>query len=175
MIRFQSHNGFGAASLPTLFVSLLLLMLAGCDWRVPKTLPGQIVGEWKTDDSRYQGRFLRLETDQITFGLGGAAPDELERIESVRMMPSDQPTAYVIQLRKVSGTTDSIALRFTPENGGELRIKSQPKVVWTRKADAGRALPVKSPPATLPLDVLLGQHRTIYKIDCIRPKVCRSY
>jgi hypothetical protein len=91
-------------------------------------------------------------------------------------MPADNPTDYVIRLRKVSGTTDSIALRFTPENGGELRIKNQPRVVWTRKKKAGQALPVKTPPpATLPLDVLFGEHRTIYGVDCIRPKVCRSY
>jgi hypothetical protein len=119
---------------------------------------------------------LKVETDQITFGLGGAAPDELEHIEEIRMSPADNPTDYVIQLKKQSGASDSIALRFTPENGGELRMKYQPKVVWARKKLSGQARQVGlPPPPTQPLDVLFGEHRTIYKVDCIRPKVCRSY
>jgi len=159
-----------------LLVSLLLLLLAGCDWRDPRTLPGQVLGEWKTDDARYQGRFLKVETDQITFGLGGAAPNELEHIESVHMEPANNPTDYLIRLKRLSGASDSVVLRFTPENGGEIRLKNQPKVVWSRKKDPMQAQPTEaSLPAALPLDVLLGEHKTIYKIDCIRPKVCHSY
>src|SRR5579863_8795319 len=131
MNRFPSHHGFGRPSPRMLLVSLLLLLLAGCDWRDPRTLPGQVLGEWKTDDARYQGRFLKVETDQITFGLGGAAPNELEHIESVHMEPANNPTDYLIRLKRLSGASDSVVLRFTPENGGEIRLKNQPKVVWS--------------------------------------------
>lgn len=154
----------------------LLLWLGGCDWRGPRTLPGQMVGEWKTDEPRYHGRFLKLETDRITFGLGGAAPDQYEEIETVRMVPKENPTDYLVKLKAENGTSDSIVLQFTSANGGELRLKNQPKVVWKRKSDPARVLPREIPqPETRPLDGIYVEHRTIYKIDCLRPKVCRSY
>jgi hypothetical protein len=138
-------------------------------------LPGQVVGEWNTDDARYQGRFLRLETDRITFGLGGVAPDNSEHIERVSMAPTNNPTDYVIRLRAGDGTPDSIVLQFTPDNGGELRIKNQPKVVWKRKNEPSRTLPGNVPQRVILRSDGTYEHQTIYKIDCLRPDVCRSY
>ncbi len=159
-----------------LLVSFVLLLLAGCNWRDPQTLPEQLLGEWKTDDARYQGRFLKVETDQITFGLGGAAPNELEHIERVHMEPANNPTDYLIKLKKLDGAPDSVVLRFSPENGGELRLKNQPHVVWSRNKNPIQAQPARALlPAALPLGVLLGEPKTIYTIECIRPKVCHSY
>jgi hypothetical protein len=184
----------------------LLLLLAGCHWRGPQTLPFQMVGEWRTAEPRYHGRFLRLETNRITFGLGGVAPDKTEHVERVNMAPSDNSTDYTIRLKAGDGTDDSIVLQFTPQNGGELCLKSQPKVIWKRKSESARTQPSATPqhetpphetprpetprpetprpetprpetprPETPPPNRTYGEHMTIYKIDCIRPKVCRSF
>jgi hypothetical protein len=175
MIGFPSHNERAWTWWQPLLPLLLLLLLAGCASRGPQTLPGQIIGEWKTDAARYNGRFLRLETDRITFGLGGVAPDRSEHIEGVSMAPAGNPTDYVIRWRAADGTTDSIVLQFTPENSGELRMKNQSNVVWRRKSE-----PIRTPPGDAPQRVILRsdgtvEHRTMYRIDCLRPGVCRSY
>ncbi len=176
MIHFHAHDGRGAASRQMLLLSLLLVVLASCDWRGPQTLPEQVLGEWKTDDARYQGRFLKIEADRITFGLGGVAPDELEHIDRIRVASANNPADYIIKLKRNNGAPDSVALRFTPENGGELRLKNQPKVVWFRKRDPEQRQPAQTLlPAALPLDLLFGEHKIIYKIDCIHPKACHSY
>jgi hypothetical protein len=176
MIGFSPQNGPARNSRQVLLLMPLLLLLAGCAWRDPKTLPGQMVGEWRTDEPRYNGRFLRLEADRITFGLGGVAPDKAEHVERVRMVPRDNPTEYTVHLTSTEGTTDSIALQFTAERGGELRIKSQPKVVWRRKSEPARTLPSVAPQReTQVMEGWHGEHKTIYTIDCLRPKVCRSY
>jgi hypothetical protein len=149
------------------FLWLPLLVLAGCSWRQTATVPAQIVGEWRTQEPRYQGRFIRLENRQITFGLGGLAPAYAERIEKVGMVPPQNPTDYVLGLREADGTSDSITLHFSPENGGELRIKNQPGMVWRH--------PLKSEPSkTLPSGARV-EHKTIYKIDCLLPEHCHSY
>ena len=186
MIGFPSQNEPVWALRPTLLLLPLLLLLTGCDWRGPQTLPGQMVGEWRTDEPRYHGRFIRLETDRITFGLGGVAPDTAEHIEKVKMAPSDNPTDYTIRLKAGDGTPDSIVLQFTRQNGGELRLKSQPMVVWKRKNEPDRTLPKETPQPetsqrktprreTPPTGRIYGEHMTVYKIDCLRPKICRSY
>src|ERR1017187_5131159 len=147
MIGFPSQNEPVWALRPTLLLFPLLLLLTGCDWRGPQTLPGQMVGEWRTDEPRYHGRFIKLETDRITFGLGGGAPDKTEHVERVRMAPSDNPRDYTIRLKEGDGTPDSIVLQFTAQNGGELRLKSQPKIIWKRKREPARSQPKGAPQA----------------------------
>ncbi len=121
MIGLPPQNELDGAPRVALLL-LLLLLLSGCDWRGPQTLPGQMVGEWKTDEPRYRGRFIRIEADRITFGLGGLAPDKAEHVERVRMASTnDDATDYTIRLREVDGAPDSIVLQFTSQNGGELR------------------------------------------------------
>jgi hypothetical protein len=96
--------------------------------------------------------------------------------ERVRMAPRENPTEYTIQLKAGDGRSDSIVLQFALENGGELRIKSQPKVVWRRKNGPSRTLPSAVPQRETPLpDPPHAEHKIIYTIDCLRPKVCRSY
>jgi hypothetical protein len=187
MIGHPSQNEPTWVARPTLVLLPLLLLLSACDWRGPQTLPGQMVGEWRTDEPRYHGRFVRLESDRITFGLGGLAPDSVEHVERVSASPSDNPTDYTIRLKAGDGTPDSIALQFTLLNGGELRLKSQPKIVWKRKSEPARMPPTETPQPgasrhespsrepLLPPARTYGEHMTIYKIDCVKPKSCRSY
>lgn len=155
---------------------LLILLLGGCSWRQPPSLPAQIIGEWKTQEPRYQGRFIRLENSQVTFGLGGLAPDNSERIEKLSMAPPQNPTDYVLGLRAADGTRDSITLHFSPENGGELRLKNQPTLVWRHQLKGG---PNKMFPSRVreaaPVDEPRAEHKTIYKIDCLLPERCHSY
>jgi hypothetical protein len=186
MIGFSPHHERrGTAWSAGVLVLPLLLWLAGCGVAKPKTLPEQITGEWRNDDARYHGRFMRLETDEITFGLGGVGPDEGERVESVSTTPGDYHTDYTIRLRKADGRSDSLFLQFSEQNSGELRLKNQSKIIWKRKGEEAQTTPQKTSrpraslreiaePETLTPERIFGGHRTIYKIDCIRPKVCHS-
>jgi hypothetical protein len=157
-------------------VALTLALLTGCTRQAtePQMLPAQVLGEWRTNEPRYEGRFLKLDSDQVTIGLGGEAPDQREHIQTVSLTPPDSPTDYVIGLRTSDGAEDSIALQFSPRNGGELRLKSQPKILWRRQwtSENPDEMPRQS---TRPSGRYIG-HQTIYKIDCIQPPtVCHSY
>ncbi len=132
MIRLRAHNERRRAWRSTLVVLLpMLLWLAGCDQGTP-TLPRQLAGTWRTNEAKYDGRFMKLDGDRITFGMGGTAPDRIESVERVSMTPRDHPTDYTVKLKMPDGKPDSIILQFSEQFGGELRLKSQPKIVWSR-------------------------------------------
>jgi hypothetical protein len=176
MIGLPLHSEAGRPSQKAGLLLLLVLLFIGCSWRQPLMLPVQMFGEWRTQEPRYQGRFIRLDNIQITFGLGGLAPNNSERIEKVKMVSPKTPTDYVLELKAADGTPDSITLLFSPENGGELRIKNQPTVVWTHQLRGGpsKMLPSGAKEAA-PLDGARVEHKTIYKIDCLLPEHCHSY
>ena len=193
MIRQATPNQRRRAWQSTLLLLPLLLWLAGCDQSVP-TLPRQVTGTWRTSEPKYDGRFMKLDGDRITFGMGGTAPDRTEMVQRVNMTPQDHPTDYEVKLKMPDGSPDSIILQFTDQFGGELRLKSQPKIVWSRTilpakkqvadAPAPAAAPAAAPGSaplpgpkvqTITREQIYGEHMTIYRIDCIKPNVCKSY
>lgn len=175
-VRALSRGKMRRVSWRKLLLLIPLLFFMGCDWGQPQILPTEITGVWKTDEPRYRGRFIKLEPDQVTFGLGGIAPDKSEHIEKLKIASIDNAIDYSIRLRAADGTPDSIFLRFTPRDGGELGMKNQPQVIWRRKATVAATSPAQiTRGETLSHSGLPREHKTIYKIDCIRPQTCRSY
>ena len=57
-------------------------VLCGCS-RGETTLPGQVLGLWKTSEPRYASRFLKLESRNLTVGMGGGrqATYQITRVE----------------------------------------------------------------------------------------------
>jgi hypothetical protein len=120
--------------------------------------------------------------------LGAGFRTTLNFIENVRSTSGDNPNDYTVRLRARDDSTESIVLRFSSQNGGELRLNSQSKVVWERNM-AGTTPGARTPGGTqvetsrknVPqqegraVDRIYGEHVTIYKIDCVRVKNCHSY
>jgi hypothetical protein len=188
MIRSAAHNERRRAWRSTLLLVLsLLLWLAGCD-QGSQTLPPQMAGTWRTAEAKYEGRYIKLDGDRMTFGMGGTAADRTELVERVNMTPRDNPTDYTVKLKMSDGTADSIVLQFSEQYGGELRLKSQPKIVWSRKSQPVKKQVAEAPapeaePAPLALpkhetitrERIYGEHMTIYKVDCLKPNTCTSF
>ena len=192
MIRLAGHSEGRRAWRSTLLLLLpLLLWLAGCDQaaQTTTTLPRQMAGTWRTDEPKYDGRYMKLDGDRITFGMGGTAADKVELVERVSMTPQDNPTDFTVKLKMPDGTPDSINLQYSEKFGGELRLKSQPKIVWTRKNlpakkqqqqvaenPAPQPAPLEMPKhETITRERIFGEHMTIYKIDCLKPNTCKSF
>jgi hypothetical protein len=175
-IHLADRRAIGFVKLPETLFFLGLLLLVGCQEPPLHTLPEQLFGEWHTDEARYNGRSMKFEGERVTFGLGGVASDRREGIEAVRVTTTPDGAEYRIALRTDDGSADSLQLKFTGKNGGELRLASQPNVVWTH----GK-FPIRPPARPAPLQpaneytYVGSDHKTIYKIDCLRPNTCRSY
>src|SRR3974390_281158 len=135
-----------SAPFSALMLMALSLSLAACAGQRLTALPPQLLGEWRTGEGRYQGRFMRVETDRITFGMGGAGPDKLERIQDVRAFKADSGQEFRINLVAADGSPDPLILDFSKANGGELHLKSQPQIIWT----TGKPSPHAAAPAVAP-------------------------
>ena len=132
---------------------------------------------------------MKLDGDRITFGLGGSAADRVELVEQVTMTPQDNPTDFTVKLKMQDGAPDTIKLQYVDKFGGELHLKSQPKIVWTRKNlpvkkqqqqvaenPAPQPAPLEQPKhGTITREQIYGEHMTIYKIDCLKPNTCKSF
>jgi len=170
-----------AMVLPRFFLLVFLVWLTGCAGRRLTALPQQFLGEWRTAEARYAGRSIKMDANRITFGMGGAGPDVMERVESVRVVKGTESEEYRINLLAPDGSRDALFLGFTQENGGELHLKNQPKIVW-RAVKASSRAPVAAPqspgtpqsPSLMP-PLTETEHMTIYKIDCVHQHVCKSY
>jgi hypothetical protein len=141
-----------------LILLLLPIVLAGCDWNDSKIIPDNLVGVWRTNDTRYRGRSLKLSKDSAVIDTGIGSPN-IEAVESVKIQPVGEETNYSIKCRTLDGTQHLLSFRFSPKWGGELRLSHQQSIVWRHSRDT------KIKP---PLDVHVEDRpQPLYLIDCI--------
>lgn len=149
----------GAPLLP-----LLLALCLGCDETSQSFLPAEILGVWRTDDTRYRTRTLQLESSSVV--IGGIEPVSPQRVEKVEMSSESGQTLYTVHLKNEDNTTDSLVFQFNPEGSGELRIRNQQSVVWRRQQTSNVSAPLREREEIEPGVI-------IYKIDCLR-STCSS-
>jgi hypothetical protein len=202
----------------TLVLVPLIMSLCACNGKRLSALPPQLLGDWTTTDARYHGRSMNLAANQVTFGMGGTGSDRPERVEGVRLITAENNEEYNIALRTPENSSDRLILEFEAGHGGEIHLKSQPRIIWTRAkaSSTSSSVPAESAGAAAhahsasgasagpgasassaasarsggsgsshALDdnadipsitpQLMNDHKTIYKIDCIRPNICKSY
>lgn len=117
-----------------LFATVLLLVLLGCNRPNPRILPVEVSGHWTTDATGYQGRFLELSQAFVIIGAGERGNPVVQMIDNVEPAAAGDETTYTIDSTSVEGVHDQITIQFSPRNGGELRVKERPDVVWRRSS-----------------------------------------
>jgi hypothetical protein len=118
----------------TLFIVLVLFA-----WQPPnKDVPGQLVGEWHTEDPNYYGRSFEINLVSISFGTGegkvttGFINNIKEVREGVRVL-------YTISYTQ-DDVPSEVSFYYDVAKGEVIRFKNQEKVVWTKDKKASRSL-----------------------------------
>jgi hypothetical protein len=145
-------------------IPVLVLLTGACNWGQLHSLPSELVGTWRTDDPRYHSRILNLDSSFVV--IGGIDPVRAQHIERVKVSPGTDQTVYTLSLRNEDKTGDELVLEFNPNNGGELHIRNQQKVLWRRSQPAVAHPPPREPSVKI-------EHRVVYKIDCLY-STCKS-
>jgi len=120
-------------------VVTLLIVLVLFAWQPPnRDVPGQLVGEWHTEDPNYYGRSFEINLVSISFGTGegkvttGFINNIKEVREGVRVL-------YTISYTQ-DDVPSEVSFYYDVAKGEVIRFKNQEKVVWTKDKKASRSL-----------------------------------
>ncbi len=118
----------------TLFMLCALLpvaVLAGCNSPEITDLSNDLMGTWKTSESRYADRFITLEKTRISFGTGGS-DYTIHPISSVegREEPEEGRVLYTVYY-PLDDQEQLFSFYHYPASQS-IRFKNQDNFEWTR-------------------------------------------
>lgn len=109
---------------------ILLLLCLGCT-KSPK-VPAELNGTWRTQDPRYEGKFLQFDESYITTGLGDEQIPKVELITHLEVRHEGPGITCVIDARDQQGNTERITVMYSSQEGGELRLSNPRQVLWKK-------------------------------------------
>jgi hypothetical protein len=124
-----SRTKISRAAVSCAMFGIILLVSSACE-KPETTIPQQILGIWSTSDPPYEGRFMRLTANQVSFGSSDAAPTN-HRVVEVRSDRLYEITAFAIDYLSPDQQIYTLNLKFYP-GSNELRLANRQAPVWTR-------------------------------------------
>lgn len=94
--------------------------------------PDELLGTWTTGAQRYAGRFIRIEDDRLTLGLGDGVQESYP-VQSIRVEAEEVQRHYRIRYSGADGTDEELEV-FVYDDG-LMRLKNPSEVRWTRSAN----------------------------------------
>jgi hypothetical protein len=105
--------------------------LWGCTKSPSNALPTEIQGHWVTQSPGYQERYLQLEKDFVLIGVAQDETPSIQRVYRVETEGNGRQMTYKIY--STGAESDfTLTIYFDPANGGEIKVKNQPGIVWKR-------------------------------------------
>lgn len=95
--------------------------------------PAEVRGVWTTDDSRYDGRSIRVGAQTVEFGLG-LDGDVVGRLDRARELNQEGLRIIRLEFRTDEGADE---LDIVPAESGVMYLRTQPGIRWTRGRDSG--------------------------------------
>lgn len=97
-------------------------------------VPEELIGIWVTKDPRYFNTPFEIKKNTVIFEQGlGYLDFEVYPIADVKMTESEGQTLYIIYYILPSGKIFEFSFYYSGTNGGQIRFKNQPDMVWTKK------------------------------------------
>ena len=109
----------------------LFLLVSGCGTKTYMEVPDEVIGVWKTTDTKYADRYFELKKDSIVFGQGGPSMTTFSITKAV-VKDQKQQALYKIEYVGSEGQTEEWDFTYDRDTN-VLRLKSQDLIEW-RKA-----------------------------------------
>ena len=112
-------------------ITVFLLLLALFSWHGPqKSVPSDLVGEWRTTDSNFSDRWFDIDSVLIDFGTGGATVST-GFIKEVKSVPDGNRTLYTISY-SVDGVPNEVSF-YHDTSDGTIRFLHQENIIWKKQ------------------------------------------
>ena len=112
---------------------IVLTLFFGWHCGYEKHAPNELVGVWKSSAQKYADRFITIDTDTITFGIGGGNV-EIYTINKIKKTSVEGSILYTIYFEDGEGVWYKFAFYYSPKDGGEFRKKNQRQIVWKKQS-----------------------------------------
>jgi hypothetical protein len=117
--------------LQSALIALGLAATAGCS-HDKNVIPTEVQGYWTTSAPGYKDRYLELDDKYVLIGVNEDDLPELQRASRVESHVEGLEKVYTIHSSSASQVDYKLILRYSPANGGEVRIQHKEGVVWKR-------------------------------------------
>jgi hypothetical protein len=115
-----------------MFATLALIFGVQCGQMF--TVPEELIGVWVTKDPNYFDRPFEIKENTVIFEQGlGYLDFDVYPIVGVKKAESEGQTLYIIYYTIPSGRKFEFSFYYSAANGGEIRFKNQPEMLWTKK------------------------------------------
>lgn len=113
---------------------LCAVTLLSCSGRPAEssTAPGEIVGVWTTQNAESAGVSIEFRERSVIIGSDlGVVENSIVTVRSNKGSARGS-TVYTISYSDRDGKTNLMEVVYFPEQGGTIRFKSDPSMVWKR-------------------------------------------
>lgn len=124
----------GNRSKTALMLLAALVLVFGVQCQQLLTVPEELIGVWVTKDPNYFDRPFEIKKNTLIFEQGlGYLDFDVFPIEGVKKFESEGKTLYIIYYAIPSGKKFEFSFYYSAENGGIIRFKNQPEIIWTKR------------------------------------------
>jgi len=115
-----------------LVVTIAVMFGVQCQQMLP--VPEELIGVWVTKDPNYLDRPFEIKKNTVIFEQGlGYLDFDVYPIVGVKKTEAEGQTLYIIYYTIPSGKKFEFSFYYSAANGGEIRFKNQPQMVWTKE------------------------------------------
>jgi hypothetical protein len=117
-----------------LSVTIVILGIL-CLWQcsTQRTVPDELAGIWKTKIPAYEGSFLELQENTISFGTVEGDVQVFSIIKINKNKEDGEWESYIIHYRDNNFKRCELPIYFHPTNDGIMRFKNNEDVTWFRE------------------------------------------
>ena len=122
-----------------ILVALAILTgLFGCESKTSRTVPGDLMGVWKTTAPKYKDCYFQLTGDLIIFANEALlAENDVNSISKIEKTRKGKRVLYTIHYQDREGLEYKFSFFYNPARPGSLRLQNQLQIEW-RKIDMPR-------------------------------------
>ncbi|MDA2929224.1 hypothetical protein MYX84_04615 [Acidobacteria bacterium AH-259-O06] len=113
-------------------VFAILATFLGCQFQENTIVPDELIGVWKTAETRYADRFFELKKNQVIFGIGGhnSTVHAVLNIETEEVQ-EEAKTLYILDYLSSEGQEYQFSFYYHPAQD-VIQFRNQQQFEWTK-------------------------------------------